>query len=103
MKRLKPKQFGSEINHQSCREEIILDVSVLCSCSEALRQPARSQEEEGGGGEGGGADLQRGGSQQQRAATLQVHLRLLHGSAARLGQLHREGERISTSVTQHFI
>lgn len=67
----------------------------VCSCIEARHRPANNPEEEGGGagGEDGGADLQRAGSQQQRAATLQVHQRVLHGSAARLGQLHREGER----------
>lgn len=60
---------------------------------EARHRPASSPEEERG--EDGGADLQRGGSQQQRAATLQVHQRVLHGAAARLGQLYREGERRS--------
>lgn len=66
----------------------------VCSCIEVRHRPASNPEEEGGaGGEDGGADLQRGGSQQQRAATFQVHQRVLHGPAARLSQLHREGER----------
>lgn len=67
---------------------------------EARRRPANGPEEERG--EDGGADLQRGGSQQQRAATLQVHQRVLHGSAARLGQLYREGEPRSAHIVTLF-
>lgn len=57
---------------------------------EARHPPASNPEEERG--EDGGPDLQRGGSQRQRAATLQVHQRVLHGSTSRLSQLHRQGE-----------
>lgn len=68
-------------------------VFVLCSSSETARRPARSKEG-GGGGKGGGADLQRGRSRRQRAATLKVPVHVIRGSAARLGELHREGGRL---------
>lgn len=71
---------------------LLTTFTPLRSRSQPRRHPTGKQEDEGGGGEGGGGDLQCGESQRQGAATLQVHLRLLHGPAARLQQLHRKGE-----------
>lgn len=83
---------------------MVADVCILCSGVKSPCRPARSPEEEGrgfGGGEGGGADLQRGDTQQQGVASLQVYLRLLHGSAACLQQLHWEGE-MRLAIVNHL-